>query len=281
VKRAWVLALLGVVFIAVADCGAEFSNVAALFQLGTGGRPLGMGGGFLALADDENAAFYNPAGLGWIERIGVTSLLARQFEAVTYGTLGLTLPYFGVTVLQIDSGWITNADDGLRYVSRGGVIASGFSIGPLGVGVRWKLYRVREPYTAEGWALDPAILMVTDIVRVGFLVENLYSQAITFEGGHTEEWETGMRVGAAITLRPSEEVRWNAVFEASGLFSTNPIVAGGLEAWVGGLAARVGYDGSGTTFGLTVQFANFQVDWAYATRLDLLEGYCISLTFRF
>lgn len=280
-KRAWVIALLGVALFAVADRGAEFSNVAALFQLGTGGRPLGMGGGFLALADDENAAFYNPAGLGWIDRIGVTSLLARQFEAVTYGTLGLTLPYFGVTVLQIDSGLITNADDGFRYVSQGGVIASGLSIGPLGVGVRWKLYRVREPYVAEGWALDPAILVVTDIVRVGLLVENPYSQAVAFEGGHTEEWEKGIRVGAAMTLKPSEEVCWNAVFEAAGLFSASPSVAGGLEAWVGGLAARVGYDGSGPTFGLTVQFANFQVDWAYATSLDLIDSYRISLTFRF
>ena len=40
--------------------------VAAFNDIGVGGRPLGMGGAFVALADDGNAASYNPAGLGYI-----------------------------------------------------------------------------------------------------------------------------------------------------------------------------------------------------------------------
>jgi len=280
-SRVWITLLLGLALFSIVSSGEGFTNVAAIFQLGPGARPFGMGGAFLALADDENAAFYNPAGLGWMDRIGVTSFFSRQFGVVSYGALGLSLPYFGVSWLQLDSGWIASGESGFRYVSQAGVVSSGFSIGPLGLGVRGKLYLIREPYTAMGWAVDPALLVVTDVIRVGLLVENPLASPIDFGGGHTEEWERATRLGVALTLRPSEGVHWNTVFEASGLFSANPRLAVGLETWVGGLAARVGVAGVGTTLGLTVRFANFHVDWAYAIHSDLGDSHRVSLTFRF
>ena len=39
----------------------------ALFDIGMGARALGMGGAFVAVADDANALYYNPAGLALIE----------------------------------------------------------------------------------------------------------------------------------------------------------------------------------------------------------------------
>jgi len=281
VSRAWILLLLGLALFGALGCGEEFADVAALFQLGQGARPLGMAGAFLALADDENAAFYNPAGLGWLDSIGATSFFSHQFGVVSYGALCLSFPYFGVSWLQLDSGWIASGESGFRYVSQAGVVSSGFSIGPLGLGVRGKLYLVSEPYTAFGWAVDPALLVVTDVVRVGLLIENSVASPIDFGAGHTEDWEKAARLGAALTLRPSEGVRWNTVFEASGLFSADPRLAVGLETWVGGLAARVGIADVGTTLGLTVRFANFQVDWAYAVHSGLADSQRVSLTFRF
>ncbi len=35
---------------------------------GTGARALGMGGAFIAIADDATAASWNPAGLAWLVR---------------------------------------------------------------------------------------------------------------------------------------------------------------------------------------------------------------------
>ncbi|MCK5585089.1 hypothetical protein KAJ02_03375, partial [Candidatus Bipolaricaulota bacterium] len=72
-----------------------------------------------------------------------------------------------------------------------------------------------------------------------------------------------------------------AAFEASGLFSAKMQFAAGLEAWIGGLGARVGYDGHGPTFGLTIRFSMLQFDWAYAMRQDLGNSHRASLTFRF
>lgn len=45
-----------------------------------GARPLGMGAAFSGLADDVNAALYNPAGLAWVKGI---SLTIRDFENLT------------------------------------------------------------------------------------------------------------------------------------------------------------------------------------------------------
>jgi hypothetical protein len=191
-----IIALAGLllIFVFVGTEGAPYANSAAIFELGTSGRALGMGGAFLALADDESTAFYNPAGLGFLHGIGLSSLYARQFDALNYAAIGLTLPYFGATVLQLDSGWIETTEGGFRYTSRAGILSVGFAIGPIGLGGRFKLYRVAEPYSANGWAFDPALLIVTDIVRIGLLLENGYAQAIEFSDGHTEAWERRLRL---------------------------------------------------------------------------------------
>ena len=47
-------------------------------------RPLGMGGAFTAVADDENAIFYNPAGLNKIEGFGGLDLVNPYVELSKY-----------------------------------------------------------------------------------------------------------------------------------------------------------------------------------------------------
>ena len=41
-------------------------------DIGVGGRALGMGGAFVALANDGTAAFFNPAGFGQLDKRGIT-----------------------------------------------------------------------------------------------------------------------------------------------------------------------------------------------------------------
>lgn len=49
-------------------------------KIEVGSRPLGMGAAFVGLADDMNAALYNPAGLAWAKGI---SLTVKDFENIT------------------------------------------------------------------------------------------------------------------------------------------------------------------------------------------------------
>lgn len=58
--RAWMAALLAL--------SLPAQGFAAFMEVGDGARPAGFGGAFTAVADDVHAAFYNPAGLGTVER---------------------------------------------------------------------------------------------------------------------------------------------------------------------------------------------------------------------
>ena len=277
-RRVTAVALIGLVSISLLASG--YSNVASIFDLSTSARAAGMGGAFVALADDESAAFYNPAGLGWIEHISLSSLFARQFDAVNYAALQLVLPYFGASVLYLDSGPIQAGEETFSYTSGGGIVSTGFNIGPVGVGGRFKVYRATSPNDVTGWAFDPALLVVTDVVRVGLLVENAYSEPIVFPS-HTEDWTPIMRIGIGMTLAVGSGVGVNATVEGAGLFSGVPRLYAGFETYVDGLAARVGYDGDGATFGLSVRFSSFQIDWAYITRGAFPDTHRVSLEFRF
>lgn len=275
-----IVALALTMLVSVSLLASGYSNVASIFDLSPSARASGMGGAFVALADDASAAFYNPAGLGWIKQISLSSLFARQFDAVNYASLQFVLPYFGASVLYLDSGPIEASGETFSYTSGGGIVSTGFNIGPVGIGGRFKVYRATSPNDVTGWAFDPALLIVTDIVRVGLMVENAYSEPIVFPS-HSEEWTPLMRIGVGITLAVGDGVGVNAAVEGAGLFSGSPRLCAGFETYVDGLAARVGYDGDGATFGLSVRFSSFEIDWAYITRDAFPDTHRVSLEFRF
>ena len=67
--------------------------VAAFNDIGVGARPLGMGGAFVALADDGNAANYNAAGLGYINAAHLSMTTAQRFRGlINYNHIGGVLP---------------------------------------------------------------------------------------------------------------------------------------------------------------------------------------------
>jgi len=279
ILRAIVTGLLAVGLFACLASG--FEHVGTLFELGSSARGLGMGGAFTALVDDEGAVLHNPAALGWLEGIGVSSLYVNQFGGVSYGSIGAALPYFGLNVLLLDSGLIPTQGGAIRYSSQGLVASTGFAVGPVGIGARWRLLRVSSPTIGSGWSFDPALLFVTDVVRVGAILEGALSSAMNYNGGSEEAWPLALRLGVALTLSPAPDVSWSAAFEASGLFTASAKLTLGLEAWIGGMGGRVGFDGEALTYGLSVRFAGLQLDWAYAARTDLGESHRAAFSFRF
>ena len=256
-------------------------NVGGLLDIGVSGRALGLGGAFCALADDEGAVFHNPAGMSRYRGIGVSSLFVRQFGGVSYGSVTLAVPYAGLALSFLDSGGIETTNGSIRYASQGVVAGVGVPVGPLGIGTRLRIFRLSSPGSGLGWSIDPAILVVAEGVRVGLLYEGAFSSPVEYESGTAEEWAQSLRLGVALTLAPVQGVHWNAAFEAAGLFSALARLAFGLETWIGGLGARVGFDGTGPTFGLSLRFTTLQFDWAYASRDDLGDSHRVSLSVRF
>jgi len=261
--------------------GDDFANVAAIFELATGTRSIGMSKTLIALADDENAIFCNPAGLGSIKDIRFTSLFSRPFGAFSYGAIGIAVPHLGILGMQLDSGLITTEEGAFRYLSQAAAISAGVAIGGFGLGGRVKFYHLSQPLSGTGWAIDPACLITINRVKIGVIVENLISGQIAFENGHNEHWPTKIDIGAALTMQPFLTAYWNLAVSIAGIFTANPRIAGGVEVWVKDLAARIGYSKSQATIGLTLRFETYQVDWAYVLHADLPDSHYLSLTFRF
>jgi hypothetical protein len=74
--------------------GAGADKYAAEFlKVGAGARALGMGGAFVALADDASAVYWNPAGLVSLVDIEVEAMHAEQFgDIVNYDFLAAGFP---------------------------------------------------------------------------------------------------------------------------------------------------------------------------------------------
>jgi hypothetical protein len=240
-----------------------------------------MGNAFVAIPDDENALFHNPAGLGGLDHIGISSLISRRFAHLNYGAIGIAGSNLGVAVLQLDSGTIpVLGEPGTRYIARAAILSSGLSLGPISIGERTRLYWVAEPFSGMGWAIDPAILIVTDRLNLGAMLEGVLSGPIKYDNGHSESWGTDISLGAALKFS-SYPFNWNLVLQGDRLLSGTPQLNTGVEVWTGEAAVRIGYDGTTVSTGLSLDFGSFQVDWAYLGHPELQNSFHVSLTFRF
>ncbi|MFH1387120.1 MAG: S-layer homology domain-containing protein [bacterium] len=106
------------VFAFVSTGGAELAEIGLNpFQLDIGSRPLGMGGTFVGLADDVNAALYNPGGLAWAKGIELTVKDADNLSAIqayptgTGASLGFALINSKVSGLNTSSGLATSSSN--------------------------------------------------------------------------------------------------------------------------------------------------------------------------
>ena len=99
------LFLLFALLICLPANGAE-KYAGEFLNLGAGARPLGMGGSFVAIADDASAAYWNPAGLGGLDRTEITLMHAGIFGMDSYDFLNLVQPMgrigtFGVSWFRL------------------------------------------------------------------------------------------------------------------------------------------------------------------------------------
>lgn len=144
-----------------------------LLLLGRASQSQGFGaesnfaGAFTALADDENAAFYNPAGLAFLSARGLTSLYSRQFELLDYSAVGFAGRSIGFQLLQLFSAGIERTNnfgnpDGtsFSYLSRAGLDGA---IGGLTLGssVWVKALRFDWAYALHPFLPDSSRLSLT------------------------------------------------------------------------------------------------------------------------
>ncbi len=118
---------------------AQTSEIPAAFvDLGYGARPMGMGGAYVALADDANALLWNPAGLCYLDRPQLTGMYANQMGLLPYGFVGYAHPFSESTSLGLGAIYSGDAALGEMTVllSMARRLIPGLSLG-LSAKTRW------------------------------------------------------------------------------------------------------------------------------------------------
>jgi len=104
--------LLAIVIIFTFAQNSFASIPAAYVDIGYGARPMGMGGAFVALANDAHAVLWNPAGLARLRSTSTTFMWAKQFNIIPYYFIAAGFPVN--SNLALGAAAISSGNDVLR-----------------------------------------------------------------------------------------------------------------------------------------------------------------------
>ena len=288
------LAVAAAVFVlastGVAGGAADGSaGIGALFNVGMGARALGMGGAFVAVADDGCAIYYNPAGLAFIDGNHVTSLYSDLFGAGAYVGLGYARPNLGASVVGLmssveGSDEFGNPTEVFSY--REGAVAAGgaYAFGSVAVGGAAKLYaQGTDGNPGYGFTGDFGVMVnVPGALRfkAGAVVRNAVG-SVGFHSGHEDPFQRSFAVG--VSARPADGFVVAADFDITG--STGKV---GAEYWlVPSVAVRAGANVNaegefGFAAGAGFEVGGFTIDYAYQFNPGYLpDTHWLSLGFSF
>jgi len=97
VRRVFLVAFsVALLLTSVSACAFADKYAAEFLKVGAGARALGMGGAFVALADDASAVYWNPAGIVSVSTIQVEAMHAEQFgNLINYDFVAVAFPVSG------------------------------------------------------------------------------------------------------------------------------------------------------------------------------------------
>lgn len=288
-----VLLLLLMPLTVLAD-GNNYGSGSYLFQ-GVGSRATGMGGAFVALADDATAGYWNPAGLGQMDlymyQAGMQYAFLDNNMSSSYLTYAFQVPTIGCFSIS----WINFGISGLEGRDENGEVAADFGssentflisygrkfyklVKGLSLGASLKiLYHGLGDYSAVGQGLDIGALWQPVLYwehTIGLNIQNLFQQTYWSESDAVDHSLVNVKLGAALRFLPSQDaIYFNHLvttidFEFSEHHRFNFRL--GTEYWyLKSIGARAGYNGREITAGASYRPEIYEVDYAF--HYDLTE----------
>jgi hypothetical protein len=207
-----------------AGASAADKYAADWMTYGAGARALGMGGAFVAVADDATAAYWNPAGMPGVERAAFSAMHSYAFNGLAaydsiygaynlgkYGAVGGGLLMFTVDDIPITE-WndpespsrrpvlkgYADAGDYAVYGSYGRELLPKFNVGASGIFIIGShLGDLYDGADCSGQALDVAAKAGPfGPFTVGLNVQNIYSN-LKWDTGTKETIPTNVKLGGA------------------------------------------------------------------------------------
>ena len=193
---------------------------AAFNDIGVGARPLGLGGAFVALADDSNAANYNAAGLAYIDEIQIGATYSQRFGLINYSWIGGIIPIGAIGTLGANIGILSESSDIYKEQSMRVTYARRL-FQQLGVGINIKYYSTNydsenefvasNPYFTEtsssAVSLDVGLLAKpVKSLNLGLSIENIIPADISISDEETDTVPLNIRTGFAYRLESIAEM---------------------------------------------------------------------------
>ena len=258
----------------------------------TGARSLGMGGAYVALADEAMGTLWNPAGLSLLYQNEAHFETARLYEETAVYGFGFAmpsrhLPSFGVSILSMNSGSMERTDE-LNYplgtfseTDLAVLLTASKAFSPrFSAGASIKVVRQSvEEFGATGVGGDFGLMYdLTPQLRIGASVLNVGGPNLNLDGTQ-ESFPQHYRMGMSAR-----------VLNGKGLISgeIDQTDVRGLSMHVGGeywlypqVAMRVGYNDDAPAGGVSYRFpSGFEVRYAL-TDGDLGMTHRLGVSYRF
>lgn len=271
----------------------------AFLRMGIGSRAVGMGRAFTAVADDASAGFWNPAGLGVLDKIEFTGTYAmlsmdrrHNFAAIavplgSFGTIGMSWIGLGVSgidgrdLLGESTGSFDNREDAY-FLSWGIPLNSRLRVGANAKFIRHSL----ESYHSSGFGFDLGVhYTVTDMIKVGAVVQDLATNVNwNTSGSRSESFPLAARLGVGI-----QPFSFPVTFGIDYSYTENRgsgFHMGAECILLHGFGLRTGYDNGHLTAGgfFTFPFNENNIQTDYSFLRDPIDGsyvHRISLSLKF
>ena len=270
------------VLLASAATASNGAETAQYLNIGVGGRALGMGGAYTALADDANAIYWNPAGLTGVEKHEVQASHAELTQSTREDFLSYahTLPAgtFGAAVTYLSQGQIDGRDLAGHptgsFTASDAAVAFGYGrktdYADFGASAKYLRSHIGSA-EAQSFAVDAGVRRTVGAVILGATVRNVgpglkydvqrndlplrlaFGAAYKFTGGHalTAELTNGPRgAGTDVGFGGEYQAIKNVYLRAG--YTTQSAITGGS-----------GFDAArGLTLGLGLRRDRWFLDYA-------------------
>ncbi|MFC1715443.1 hypothetical protein ACFL6S_17370 [Candidatus Poribacteria bacterium] len=291
------------IIISIALLIAAASAQAYLKDLGVGARPLGMGGAYVAAADDGNAILWNAAGLAQIKRHEITSMYSSLYkgldgtlyneetDSLGYHFIGYVYPAgrgsFGFSWSTFQSHFY---DESTFCISYGRKLKkrlyAGLSLKRPGWKIEGNEYTrldkdIPDDGTSrKGITFDLSALYYTrDGLSLGFSAENLLPTDV----GLTTEENIPINLRGGIAYRVDNpgnlSIDLLSALDFTYRVEDKANIHMGMEGWLfgGTLGARAGWNLTSATFGLSCRairkWLELQIDYAFVYPISIQETY--------
>lgn len=289
--------LIFLIVILILTVGAAFAAdnfiVPDPLTIGTGARPLGMGKAYVALAEDGDGIFVNPAGLGNVKQAKLTSMYSNFMDETSYILIGGAYPStsdsaFGAGAVLVNTGGIALYDvngasqgsaswnNGVIFLSYGRRIPEA----KLKVGGNLKYYyqggtgsTAISDASTSGFGFDVgAIYDVRPDFSLGISLQNPFSVKMESAGSVENTILSTAKLGAKLTLIPVENQKLNLLTDFDIIKNRQTAFHFGAEWFpVKNIAIRAGFDQdpapdevvTNLTLGLGLNFSGMQFNYAY------------------